>query len=360
MPGCTTKVASAPTLKVPNKLYTVQGGSPFSVRVPMISTFAFAITSTTLDVLRKGPGLTLTPLHSYRVGAFSMAGSALATGNKYLVVADGNGIDIFDVAKAEAGISPLVGRLTVPNLPGSAGAVQVVLTQDNQFAFVTFKPSDIMAVFNLGKAVAGRTFNPSAFVGSVRLASRPVGMARSPDGKWLYVVSNSTSDSIKTGPGVLSVLKMATAEKNPAKSVVAQADTACTPARVVVSGDGKTVWVTASASNALLGFSASLLRSDPSHALIAEVNVGQTPTGMRMVNNSTRMIIADADLHGAGAHNLAVVNLSAALSRKSALLGFIPTGLHPREFASTSDGRYLVVSDSGSDQVQIIDLSKLP
>jgi len=361
MPGCTTNAASAPTLTVPNKLYTVQGGAPFSVRVPKISTFAFAITSTTLDVLRKGPGLTLTPLHSYRVGVFSMSGSALATGNKDLVVADGNGIDIFDVAKAEAGISPLVGRLTVPKLPGSAGAVQVVLTQDNQFAFVTLKPSDIMAVFNLGKALAGSTFNPSAFVGSVRLASKPVGLARSPDGKWLYVVSNSTSDSIKTGPGVLSVLNMATAETNPAKSVVAQTDIGCMPARVIVSGDGKTVWVTASASNALLGFSASRLRTDPSHALIAEVNVGQTPIGMRMVRNSTRMIIADTDIQGTGAHNLAVVNLSAALNRKPALLGFIPTGLAPREFASTSDGRFLLVADNGSGgQVQVIDLSKLP
>jgi DNA-binding beta-propeller fold protein YncE len=234
-----------------------------------------------------------------------------------------------------------------------------VLSPDSKFAFVTLKPSDILAVFNLGKALASNTFNSSAFVGSVRLGSKPVGLARSPDGTTLYVVSNSTSDAIKTGEGVLSVLDVATAEKDTAKSVVAHTTAGCVPARVIVSGDGKTVWVTASGSNALLGFSASKLRSDPNHALIAKVLVGQTPIGMRLVNGESRMVIADTDIQGTGAHNLAVVNVAAALNRKPALVGFIPTGLAPREFASTSDGRFLLVADNGSGQVQVIDLSKL-
>jgi serine/threonine protein kinase/DNA-binding beta-propeller fold protein YncE len=361
VPGCTTNSASARTLNVPTSFTTVQGGSPFSVRVAKNGKVAFAITSTTLNVLLKGPGLILKQSHFYRVGVVSMAGSALTTGDKYLVVADGDGIDVFSAEEAETGVMPLLGRLTVPGLHGTGGAVEVLLSPDNQFAFVTVKGRDIMAVFNLGKALASNAFNRSAFVGSVRLGSAPVGMARSPDGKWLYVVSHSTNDSITTGEGQLSVLKVATAETDTSASVVTRTSAGCGPARVISSGDGKTVWVTAENSNALLGFSASLLRSDPRHSLIANVLVGQTPIGMRLVNNATRMVIADNDLHGTGpaAHNLAVVNVAAALNRKPALLGFIPTGLSPREFASTPDGRYLLVSDDGSQQVQVIDLSKL-
>ncbi len=176
------------------------------------------------------------------------------------------------------------------------------------------------------------------------------------------MTSYSVSDGVKTGQGLLSTLDLAEAETNPAGSVVAQTDAGCGPARVVTSPDGKTVWVTARSSNALLGFSASLLRSDPHHALIAKVQVGQTPIGLILVNGGRTMVIADTDLQNTGptAHNLAVVNVAAALKGKPAVLGFIPSGQLPREFAMVPGGRYLLVSDNGSGQVQVVDLSKLP
>jgi len=48
----------------------------------------------------------------------------------------------------------------------------------------------------------------------------------------------------------------------------------CQPVRVAVSPDGRTVWVTALQSDALLGFSAAGLLGDPSRALQAVVRVG--------------------------------------------------------------------------------------
>jgi hypothetical protein len=43
--------------------------------------------------------------------------------------------------------------------------------------------------------------------------------------------------------------------------------------RVITSADGRVVWVTARGSNALLGFAADRLRTDPARALLAGVQV---------------------------------------------------------------------------------------
>ena len=364
VPGCSANAASAATRNVPSSFTTVAGGNPFSLQVTKDGKFVFAITPSTLNVLVKGSGMTLSQSHFYNVSSFSMAmnGGVLTNDGKYLLVAAGSGVDIFSVADAEAGIAPLVGMLATPGLHGKGGAVEVVLSPDNQFAFVTVKSRDIMSVFNLSKALASRAFGSSEFVGSVRLGSSPVGMTLSPDGTLLYATSYSTSDSITTGEGLLSVLDVAKAETHTSASVVAQTTAGCGPARVITSGNGQMVWVTARNSNTLLGFSASLLRSDSHHSLIAKVAVGQTPIGLALVDDGTRIVVADTDVLNTGptAHNLAVVNVAAALDRKPALLGFIPTGLLPREFATIPGGRYLLVSDNGSKQVQVLDLSKLP
>src|SRR5271165_5376150 len=102
------------------------------------------------------------------------------------------------------------------------------------------------------------------------------------------------------------------------------------PTGVAASPDGKMVWVTAQGSNDLLGFSAAKLRTDPGHALTAQVQVGQTPTGVMPADGGAKIIVADSNLNGLpGADNLAVVNVAAAIARKPALIGYIPSGRSP-------------------------------
>ena len=55
-----------------------------------------------------------------------------------------------------------------------------------------------------------------------------------------------------------------------------------------------------------------------------------------------------------------MISTSAALSRRPALMGQISTGLLPREFGLAPDGKSVLVANSGSGQVQAIDLSTLP
>ena len=100
----------------------------------------------------------------------------------------------------------------------------------------------------------------------------------------------------------------------------------CNPVRVITSANGRVVWVTARASDALLAFSAARLRTDPGDALLADVPVGEAPVGLALVGNGTMVVVADSDrFSSAGQHaSLAVVDVADALAGKPALLGYLP------------------------------------
>ncbi len=132
--------------------------------------------------------------------------------------------------------------------------------------------------------------------------------------------------------------------------------------RVLTSADGSIVWVTARASDALLAYSASALRTDPAHALLADVRVGELPVGLALVRGGSLIVVSDSDrFQATGAHaTLAVVDVPDALAHRPAVAGFLPAGQFPRDMASTPDGNVLVVSDYGSDQVETVNLARLP
>jgi serine/threonine-protein kinase len=360
-PGLSSDTAIARTLPVRNHLVTISTGNPFGLQVTKDGKFAFAVTPTAVQVLTISHG-TLTPSSFYQIATkpFVAKGAALTSNGKYLLVAAGNGIDVLDVNQAVSGAGQVIGTLTPRGLTGYAGAVEVALSPDSQFAFVTLQFANELAVFNLHNAAATGNFAAASFAGMVRLSPQPVGMAVSTDRQSLYVASFGWQAQQVPGEGVLSVLSMAKLESgSPASAVLQHVTAGASAARVVASPDGQTVWVTARESDYLVAFSVSKLSSDPAHALIAKVQVGQNPIGEILVNGGTRMIVADTDTHGTQANNLAVVDTAKALRGKPALLGYIHTGLMPREFALVPGGRYLLVSDNGSSQVQVIDLSTL-
>jgi DNA-binding beta-propeller fold protein YncE len=183
-----------------------------------------------------------------------------------------------------------------------------------------------------------------------------------PDGKHAYVASGQ--DHAPTpGAGVLSVIDVPQAEKHPGSAVVMKTIPAgCQTNRVALSPDGQDLWVTAVGSNALLGFSAAKLLSDPAHALIARVAVGQSPLGLAVISHPNRIVVADSNRDGgAGAvANLAVVDTAKALAGKPALLGYLRSGLQPRQFAVVSHSTTLLVTNTKSAQVQTVNLSRLP
>ena len=281
-------------------------------------------------------------------------GSAITPDGRYLLLADGsNGAVVVNVKRAEKGESHAVlGSLSQPNSTGPGGAIEVASSPDGRYAFVSVEYEARIAVYNLHAALA-KHFRGSSYIGSIPVGQLADGLAISPDGRWLYAVS-------EVGP--LSVIRLATAEHQPARSVSATAPAGCNPTRVLASPDGHTVWVTARGSDQLLAFSAAKLRHDPAHALLAAVGVGEAPIGLALVKRNRDLIVADSNRFqtpGAVAE-LTVVRAGAALAHRHAVIGTIRTGTFPRELAVEHGKPTLLVGNFGSEQLEAVSLRKLP
>ena len=273
-----------------------------------------------------------------------------------------------NVARAEAGaIGAVAGTLeTAPSARlgqgFGSGAIEVAGSRDGRFAFVSVEYPGWVAVYNLRAALAGR-FKRSSYVGALRLGGAVVGLAVSPNGRWLYATSELAAGARSLSrPGTLSVIDIAEAERDPSRSVVATVEAGCQPVRVVASANGATVWVTARASDDLLAFSASKLTHDPAHALLAAIRVGEAPVGLALVRHDTRVVVADSNRSNApgGASALTVVDASAALAGRPAVLGAIAAGSFPREMSLAAGGRTLLVGNFASGQLEAIRVSELP
>jgi len=355
-PGCTTSVGRAPSLTKLASQRVTTGGRPFAVQETPDGRFTFVTLGAGLAVLHNGSGLAPTLERTIAIPG-AEKGLAISGNGRYLLAAGGAGAVVISVAGAEQGAADVVvGRLASPR---GTGAVGVLISPDDTYAFVTLQNTTTMAVFNLAKALRSG-FGPSDFVGYVPLGVHPVGIARSPDGNWLYATSLQRHPGAMPSEGTLSVISMHRAEIRPAASVVQTVNAGCSPARIIT--DGKTVWVTARDSNTLLGYSAARLLSKPGHALLAEVKVGLAPIGLTYAAGRSRIVVADSGLNGPPGRNgtLAVVSPAAALAGRPALLGTVPAGPLTRALTLASGGKTVLAASEGSGQVQALDIRNLP
>jgi DNA-binding beta-propeller fold protein YncE len=291
----------------------------------------------------------------------SAAGESVSADGRYLLVAAGNGAVVLDASLAARGRpTAILGSLQAADSSGAPpSAIEALASPDDRFAFVSLEYADAIAVFDLRGAVESG-FRRSGAIGLIPLGRAVVGMAVSPDGRWLYATSE-LANTAGVGQGTISVIDLAKAELSPSASVVASAPAGCGPVRVVVSADGSTVWVSARESDAVLGFSAPRLRAS-APALISEVPVGEAPVGLALVDGGRFLVVADSNRFGAASQeaDLAVVDVSAALARRPALLGTIKAGGFPREMSLEGPRGVLLVANYSSDQLETIDTSGLP
>jgi DNA-binding beta-propeller fold protein YncE len=248
-----------------------------------------------VEVLRAGGSLAPAAVRTIPVAGAPL-GVTITPDGRYLLVADDGGAVVISVPQAERGTSGAVlGTLSVPGAgAGDDSAIEVAVSPDGQFAFVTLEYADRAVVFNLGQALRAG-FGAADYVGGIPLGQAAVGMAVSPDGRWLYATSevagapprSPAKQPAAQPPGTLTVIGLRRAETDPASSAVATVDAGCQPVRVITSGDGSAVWVTARASDDLLCFSAARLISDPAYALVAIARVGEAPVGLAAVRGGS-------------------------------------------------------------------------
>ena len=345
---------------------------PFGVVYAPQKDIAFVALNTSLGVLNTSafiPNL----IHEIQLPApyVSLSGStgiALTHDGRHVIVtASSVALIVVDVAKAATG-SPdaVVGVLNGMAAAGSS-AIEVSTSRDDSYAFVSQEDGSgqtggrgTIEVFKLERPAANGTVS-GTYVGYLTLGDRVVGTALSSDGRTLYATSEEAS--INTTQGTLSVIDVHKLKTDPSKALVSKVLAGCGSARVIVSRDDQTVWVTARESNALLAFDASKLISNQSAALLASVQVGTSPVDLKFVGaNDRRILTANSNrfLYAKATTGLSVVDVDAALRGEKANLGQFPTGLFPREIAVSPDGKTVLVSDHDSSMIQAIDVSTLP
>jgi len=310
-------------------------------------------------------------------------GLAMTSDGKYLVdtvqTEDGSaapeGAQFIDVRKAIAGESGAI-LATVPTSPQTASSIEVGLSNDNRFAFVSNEYDDTVSVINFKKAIASGGTN--AIVGTIPVEHAPVGLAFSGDGRYLYVTNEKANESdpgyngtvcqipsgignpppLNPGPyGRLTVVDVPEAEVNPASSVRTSLYAGCSPTRVFLSKDNTVVWVSARDENNLLAFSASAILANAENPLLSVTPVGVAPDGAQPFDHQRFIAVANTNRFYTGqTGTVSILDYAAALSGAgdSGTVAQFPAGAFPRQWVISPNGKYLYLTEFSSDVLAIL------
>jgi DNA-binding beta-propeller fold protein YncE len=324
--------------------------APFGVITSPDGRRVFVSDSSGITVLRAGA------VSPAVVGSVSLPGGqqglgeALTPDGRYLLVAATSETAVLNVARLESGSAQAV----VGSLPAPGGAIEVATSAGGRYVFTSLEGTGAIQVSDLARALSAGFRARGVTVGRVPAAFLPVGEAVSPDGRWLYATSEATPSAgasrrpvtgrpcpgdPDSAPGVVRIIGIAAAERDPATAVRATAAAGASPVRVVLSPGAAVAWVTARGSDALLGFATSRLTS-ARPALVTDVPVGSAPVGVVLVDGGRLAVVADSNrFAGRGPQWLGVVSIQDALHGRPALVGQIRAGSFPRQFALSPDGR---------------------
>jgi DNA-binding beta-propeller fold protein YncE len=354
-PACTTMTASAPSLPGIKPSTLPVPGLPFGAavlpggRYAVVAVQGSNASDVAVFVLRGGKPR-LVRLVSLP-GPPNAAGLAISHNGRYLAVTQDPGTTVLNLPELLTGHgNPVLGMLK----DGGIGTIEATFSADDRYLFVSDEYSPALSVFDLARALRAGFSAQGVAVGKLRLGPAVVGSVLSPDGGYLYVTSEAASDE-DVANGLLQVISVAKAERDPAASLVAAVDAGCQPVRVALSGHGSLAWVTARGSDALLAFDTRELRTSPAHALHADVRVGPQPVGVVLTDGGQFALTADSARFTApnGPQTLSVVNTRAALAGRPALVGTIPAGKFPREFGYDPVTGEVVLSNYLSSTVEV-------
>lgn len=305
-------------------------------------------------------------------------GMVMTHDGRLLIVADDDNVVFLDVGRIITGRGdPILGYISDGDFSGS---VYANITADDKTLFVSDENTETITVINLEKARA-EGFKDTAKIGKIATGAAPIALTFSPDGRWLYTTSQSAPKSynwpIACKPegqdpstakpeypeGAIIVVDVARAKIDPAKSVVAKVPAGCSPVRLASTPSGDRVFVTARNSNALLAFDATKLRTDSEHARIGTVPVGTSPVGVAVANEGKLLFVTNSNRFSSNRtarQTLTVIDALNVGAGTAAILGSVPAGAFPREFGQSPDGQTLFVANYNSNELELIDLKRLP
>jgi DNA-binding beta-propeller fold protein YncE len=356
-------------------------GSPFAVTPTPDGRYAFASLSGAtggIAIIKQGQpsaslvgvlptggsafGLTVTRDGRYLLDTVQPTGTATAP----------QGVQIIDIQKAIRGqAGAILG--TVPTGTGT-GPIEVALSNDERYAFVTNEDNATVGVIDFRKALETDA-SSSSLIGNIPVDQLPVGLAFSPDGHYLYVSNetaqpthlgyNPTACNTPTGigtgttpgpEGTLTVVNLYKAERDPADSVLADDYAGCSPVRVVLGSGGQVAWVTARAESDVLAFNTQKLLSDPAHDLISKTPVGVAPVGIQPFDNERLIAVANSNRFSTGqSGTVSILDYRKALSGagSAATIGTFPAGEFPRQWGLSDDERTLYLTEFSSNTLAI-------
>jgi DNA-binding beta-propeller fold protein YncE len=324
-----------------------------------------------IEVLRRDGGT----LRSTAVIPFRSqpAGLALSPDGRVLLVAYGDGVAVLDAGRAAAG-DPSSVMGTVSTGIG-AGTTRLAIA-GGRYVFTADESAGRVTVLDLPSLEAG-DFGPSAQVATVDVDMGPAGIGVSPNGRYVYVVSQVQRPAVSVGPsdllygaltyvglprrgGTLSVIDVKRMELDPAGSVVARVPAGCAPVAVAASPDGNLVWVVARRSNELLAFRSREVLAGTARP-VAEVAVAAAPGGLRLVRNGGVALVAGSDRSQdpATPQTVRVVDTAAALAGRPALRSAVTVGGMPQGIDVAPDQRTAYVANGGTSSLSTMDLDSL-
>jgi len=258
----------------------------------------------------------------------------------------------------------------------AAGSINVNVTRDDRFLFVSDEGSASVRVIDLEKA-RNQKFSSSAVIGRIPVGIAPIALVFSPDEKLLYntveaMPRNSgwkdecpaeMAGGSAHSAGAVVVIDADKAKTDPAHSVLKRLAAGCNTVRLTLAPGGDLLYATARSSNAMLAFNTAKMLSDPANALAAVVPVGKAPVGIAVADDGRKIVVANSNRFAGpngGHETLTVVDATKISNGQPAVLGTIPAQSFPRELASSPDGRTIYLSNFNSGSVEVIDAEHMP
>jgi len=290
-------------------------------------------------------------------------GEVLSPDGNTLVVTEGTAVEMFDTGKLiRQESSPLLKTLQEGH---DAGATYAAMSRDGALLFVSDEYAKRVSVFDVASARGGG----KALVNRIAVGLGPVGLATSPDGKWLYATSQvgpptsggktcapEYSEAKPHAPGLLLRIDIAKTTTDPAHAVAGVLPVGCNPVRVAVSPSGKDLWITARGDGALLRLQPESWTSDNARLQLKAYPVGPSPIGVAVRGDDAQVWVAVSDRFEQQGRGV----LTGLAYRPGELddtnVQLMKTGNieYPREVAFLHDNRTLTVTLFHANRVAIV------